>query len=148
MFHCWTVISCIVKVDCFHNAFHTKILSPLGQVVGVSDKLLQLHMWSVVSARMSTCNIHTSYLPLLTWGMWTVYNRRYWELIFCLISNNRKYTSYIHKIHISNYGTLSPVCMCYAKSVRLIELLMKFCTCDEIFVIMSIKGKKVLHFRV
>ena len=46
------------------------------------------------------------------------------------------------------YGTYLLFCMCYPKSVNFIELLMDFCIHDDIFNMLHIANKKLLHFKL
>ena len=45
------------------------------------------------------------------------------------------------------YGTYLLFCMCYPKSVSFIEFLMDSCTYDEIFDMIQIPDKTLLHFK-
>ena len=46
------------------------------------------------------------------------------------------------------YGMYLLFCMCYPKSVNFIEFLMDFCIHDDIFNIIHITNKKLLHFKL
>ena len=54
------------------------------------------------------------------------------------------YTKYM----CSYYGMYVQFCVCYAHSVSFIEFLMDFCICDDIFNLIWITDKMLLHFKL
>ena len=46
------------------------------------------------------------------------------------------------------YGTYLLLCMCYPKSVNFIEFLVELCIHDDIFNVIHITNRKLLHFKL